>query len=138
MSPRITFLLTLAGVLLVGLPLPILTGGADTQIESVPAVEVETDTVWAVLSFTGKPQSVRLRPVGGDWQDVAHSASGAEIELELPIREMVEIEVETKWEEPEVQALSLRLEPTAREAKTETLWKEEGSHTLHSIFTFRW
>lgn len=138
MSPRVTFLLTLAGVILVGLPLPYLTRSERTQSPPAAATVVENEPVWAVISFTGKPQSIRLRPIGKDWQEVDHTSSGTEIELELPARKMVEIEVQANWEGTEVQALSLSLEPAGREGKTETQWKEEGSNTLHSIFSFRW
>ena len=139
MSPRVTFLFTLAGVLLVGLPLPLLTRNAETQAAPAPATAAEKESVWAVLSFTGKPRGISLRPVGDTWQEVDCSTSSAELELELPAGEAVEIEVRAEWEEPAaVQALSLSLEPAGRETKAETQWKEEGSHTLHSIFTFRW
>lgn len=138
MSPRVTFMLTLTGVLLVGLPLPVLTRGAETQSAPAPASKVETESVWAVVSFTGKPQSIRLRPAGRDWQVVDITSSGTEIELELPARNDAEIEIQAEWAGPEVQAVSLCLEPPGRESKTETQWKEEGSHTLHSIFAFRW
>lgn len=138
MSPRVTFMLTLSGVLLVGLPLPILTRGAEAPSTPAPAAKVENESVWAVMSFTGKPQSIRLRPAGRDWQEVDITSSCTEIELELPSRNDIEIEVHAEWEGQEVQALSLSLEPPGREGKMVTQWKEEGSHTLHSIFAFRW
>ena len=139
MSPRVTFMLTLTGVLLVGLPLPILTRGVETHTAPTPAAAVEKETMWAVLTFTGKPKSVSLRPVGGVWQEVDCNTSSTDFELELSPGATVEIEVRAEWETPEAsQALSLSLEPAGRETKAETQWKEEGSHTLHSIFTFRW
>ena len=138
MSPRIIFLLTLAGVLLVGLPLPILTRSAEKQQAPTSANAVKMETVWAVISFTGTPLNLRLRKVGGNWQDVDCSASGVELELELPIRGTVEIELQAEWKEPDVQAISLSLEPPGQDGKEETQWKEEGSRTLHNIFTFRW
>ncbi len=139
MSPRVTFLLTLAGVLLAGLPLPFLTRNAETQTAPAPAAAAEKETVWAVLSFTGKPQSIRLRPAGGAWQEVDCTTSNADFELQLNPSATVEIEIRAEWESPEaVQALSLSLEPAGWETKTQTQWKEGGSRTLHSIFTFQW
>lgn len=138
MSPRATFLLTLAGVILVGIPLPFLTRSEKTQPPPAATTVVGNEPVWAVISFTGKPQSIKFRPIGQDWQEADLTASGTEIELELPARKTLEIEVQANWEGTEVQALSLSLEPAGREGKTETQWKEAGSHTLHSIFSFRW
>lgn len=139
MSPRITFLLTLAGVLLVGLPLPVLTRSAEVQSAAAPAATVEKATAWAALSYTGNPQSIRLRPVGGTWMEVDCTTGSSDLELELPAGAAVEIEVEAEWENAEaLQVLSLSLEPAGRETRTETQWKEEGSRTLHSIFTFKW
>lgn len=132
-------MLTLTGVLLVGLPLPILTRGTEMHAEPTPTAAVEKETMWAVLTFTGKPKNISLRPVGGVWQEVDCNTSSADLELELSPGATVEIEVRATWENPEAsQALSLSLEPAGRETKAETQWKEEGSDTLHSIFTFRW
>lgn len=139
MSPRITFLLTLAGVLLVGLPLPVLTRSAEVQSAAAPAASAEAETAWAVLSCTGNPRGIRLRPVGGTWMEVDCTTGSSDLELELPAGAAVEIEVEAEWENAEdLQALSLSLEPAGRETRVETQWKEEGSQTLHSIFTFKW
>lgn len=138
MSPRVTFLLTLAGVLLVGLPLPVLTRSAEKPVAEPTTPTVEKEVLWAVITFTGKPRSISLRPVGGEWQEADCSTGHAETELEVYPRRTVEIEVKAEWDTPELQALSLTLEPTGYESRTETQWKEEGSNTLHSIFTFRW
>lgn len=139
MSPSVTFLLTLMGVLLVGIPLPILTRSAEVQAAAAPAAEPEKEAVWAVLSYTGHPQSISLRPVGGNWIEVDCNSSSSDFELELPPSATVEIEIRAEWEKADaLQALSLSLEPAARETKTETQWKEEGSQKLHSIFTFKW
>ncbi len=139
MSPRITFLLALAGVLLVGIPLPMLTRNAEIQSEAAPAASAEAETAWAVLSYTGNPRGIRLRPVGGNWMEVDCTAGNTDFELELPPNATVEIEVQAEWENTEErQALSLSLEPAGRETRVETQWKEEGSQTLHSIFTFKW
>lgn len=138
MSPSVTFLLTLAGVLLVGLPLPVLTRSAEKTVAE-PATHAEEEKMaWAVVSFTGNPRSIRLRPVGGDWQEADCTTNRAETELAIHPRKTVEIEVKAEWDTPEVQALSLSLEPVGHEARTDTQWKEEDSNTLHSIFTFRW
>lgn len=139
MSPRITFLITLAGVLLVGLPLPLLTRSAEVQSEAAPAASAEEETAWAVLTYTGNPRCIRLRPVGGNWMEVDSTTGSTDFELKLPPNATVEIEVQAEWENPEaLQALSLSLEPAGRETRTETQWKEEGSQLLHSIFTFKW
>lgn len=139
MSPRVTFLLTLAGVSLVGLPLPVLTRSAEVQATGATTATAEKEAVWAVLSCTGNPRSIRLRPIGGNWMNVDCSTSKTDFELEILPSACVEIEIQAEWEEPEaVQALSLSLEPAGWDTKTETQWKEEGSHMLHSIFTFRW
>lgn len=138
MSPRITFLLTLAGVLLVGLPLPLLTRNAEAPVSAEAETESPSEPSWASISFTGKPLIIKLRHSGGEWVEIPTAQSGTEYEWELPAPDRVEIEALVTWATEEVQAVSLTLEPTGREARTATQWKEEGSSTLHSIFTFQW
>lgn len=138
MSPRITFLLTLAGVLLAGLPLPLLTRSAEAPVSAAPETAASAELAWGTISFTGKPLSIKLRSNGGEWVEIPATQSGTEYEWELPAPDRVEIEALVTWATEEVQAVSLTLEPTGREARTATQWKEEGSSTLHSIFTFQW
>ena len=138
MSPRITFLLTLAGVLLAGLPLPLLTRSAEAPVSAEAETAPPSEPTWASISFTGKPLSIKFRHSGGEWMEIPTAQSGTEYEWELPAPDRVEIEALVTWATEEVQAVSLTLEPTGREARTATQWKEEGSSTLHSIFTFQW
>ena len=140
MSPRATFLLTLLGVLLVGIPLPLLTRKA----ERTPAAAVPTDSmaemepIYAAISFTGHPRSIRLRLSGREWLELDISLNQNEFELELPNQADIELEIQAEWEDTALQAVALTLEPTGREDLMKTLWKEEGSSELHDIMTFTW
>ena len=139
MSPRATFLLTLLGVLLVGIPLPLLTRKAErmpvvTQAEGV----AEMKTTYATISFTGQPGSIRLRHIGGDWLELNPTLNRNELELELPALATLELEIQAEWKSPALQAISLTLEPEGRDALMQTLWKEEGCCELHDIMTFTW
>ena len=139
MSPRATFLLTLLGVLLVGIPLPLLTCQAERTPAAAPAERMaETETTYAALRFTGQPRSIRLRHSGGEWQELDTSLNQNEFELELPKQTTIELEIQAEWDDSALQAVSLTLEPTGREALMKTLWKEEGSSELHDIMTFTW
>ena len=140
MSPRATFLLTLLGVLLVGIPLPLLTRKAErTPAATAPAESMdEMDTTYADISFTGQPRSIRLRHSGGEWQELDSTLNQNEFELELPKQTTIELEIQAEWDDTTLQAISLTLEPTGREALMKTLWKEEGSSELHDIMTFTW
>ena len=139
MSPRATFLLTLLGVLLVGIPLPLLTCQAERTPATAPAEHMaETETTYAAISFTGQPRSIRLRHSGGEWQELDSTLNQNEFELELPKQPTIELELQAEWEDTSLQAISLTLEPTGREAIMKTLWKEEGSPGLHDIMTFAW
>ncbi|MBO5684156.1 MAG: hypothetical protein J6R92_04345 [Akkermansia sp.] len=140
MSPRATFLLTLLGVLLVGIPLPLLTRKAElTPAATAPTESMaEKETTYAAISFTGHPRSIRLRHSGGEWQELDSTLNQNEFELELPKQSGIELEILAEWENTALQAISLTLEPTGREAIMKTLWKEEGSSELHDIMTFTW
>ena len=140
MSPRATFLLTLLGVLLVGIPLPLLTRKAErTPAAAAPAESMaEMETTYAALRFTGQPRSIRLRHSGGEWQELDSTLNQNEFELELPKQPSIELEIQAEWDDTALQAISLTLEPTGREAIMKTLWKEEGSSGLHDIMTFTW
>lgn len=140
MSPRATFLLTLLGVLLVGIPLPLLTSKAGrTSTTTAPAKQVaEMETIYANISFTGQPRNIRLRHSGGEWIELDSSLSQNEFELELPKQAVIELEIQAEWENASLQAVSLTLEPTGREAIMKTLWKDDESTQLHDIMTFTW
>lgn len=138
MSPRTTFLLTLAGVLLVGAPLPLLTRVAEQSPAETSAEAAVRQPVYATLQFTGTPQAFRLRGSKDAWKEMDAASPSQDFELELPLSGRIEIEVEARWESTEPQAVTLTLEPDGYESRSETQWKEAGSNTLHSIFTFIW
>ena len=139
MSPRATFLLTLLGVLLVGIPLPLLTRKVE-RTAAVPAAAgmTETEIAYATISFTGNPGSIRLRHSGGEWMELDTSLNQYEMELALPKQPSIEIEIQAAWESSVTQAVSLTLEPMSRESIMKTLWKEEGSPALHDVMIFTW
>ena len=139
MSPRATFLLTLMGVLLVGIPLPLLTRKAEHAPAATPAEKMdEMETTYAAINFTGQPRSIRLRHSGGEWQELDTTLNQNELELELPALATLELEIQAEWKSPALQAISLTLEPEGRDALMQTLWKEEGCCELHDIMTFTW
>ena len=139
MAPRTIFLLTLAGVLLAGAPLPWLTRvaspAASAPSETAPAAQ--TELIYATVRFTGKPLNLRLRQGNLEWvADITQMP--AELELETAATSPLELEVLAEWEDTSPQAVTLELEPEGRESRTETQWKPEGSTQLHSLFTFTW
>lgn len=138
MSPRTTFLLALAGVLLVGVPLPLLTRAAEYTPVEPSAEKAVRKTVYATLRLTGTPQALRLRYGKDAWKELDSSSASQEFELKLPLSGRIEMEVEARWKSPEPQAVTLTLEPDGYESRSETHWKEEGSIVLHNIFTFTW
>lgn len=139
MSPRAAFICTLLGVLVVGIPLPLLTGthaAGSTSSKQTPD-QATQETVYACLRFTGQPESVQLRHNGHTWEiDTSHAS--AELELELSLTSTLEIELKARWASPEAQAVTLTLEPDGKESRSETHWKDENSTELHQIYTFRW
>jgi hypothetical protein len=139
MSPRATFLLTLLGVLLVGIPLPLLTRQAESTPAVTPAEALgETEHTYATISFTGQPRSIRLRHSGGEWLELDPTMNRNEFELELPKQPGIELEIQAEWHDSALQAVSLTLEPTGRETVMKTLWKDEGSTGIHDILSFTW
>ncbi len=138
MSPRATFLLTLLGVLLVGIPLPILTA-EHTSATTAPEERVtEIEFIYASISFTGHPGSMRLRHSNGEWIELDTTSNQNEFELEFPKQAGIELEIQAEWNDTALHAVSLTLEPTGRESIMKTLWKEEGRSELHDIMTFTW
>ena len=139
MSPRVTFIFSLVGILLVGIPLPLLTRTAETTSGKKPGTEeIVCRPVYANLRFTGQVQAFRLRHGNGDWIDVGAEGSNYDFELELPLSGRIEIEVDAQWDSPVPQAVTLTLEADGYASRSETQWKDQGSDTLHSIFTFTW
>lgn len=142
MSPGLTFGLTVAGVLLAGLPLLHLTA---PQPQKVAANEILQETpsttrIFARVQFTGKPHSCTLR-FGDD--DIATmplaTNSPWETELDIPQHETIELEAEIHWEEDSPEnAVSITLEPPQKEARTDTRWTGEDGALLHDIFIFSW
>ena len=138
MSPRVTFLLTLAGVILVGIPLPMLTGNNDAPAVEIRAEEAARRSVYATMRFTGQPRQLQVRLGKEEWLDVDCSQSPSEFELQLPLSGLMEIEIQGQWEDAAPHAVTLTLEPDGYESRSVTEWKEEGSNKLHSVFRFTW
>ena len=138
MSPRVTFLLTLAGVILVGIPLPMLTGNNDAPTVEIRAEEAARRSVYATMRFTGQPRQLQVRLGKEEWLDVDCSQSPSEFELQLPLSGLMEIEIQGQWEDAAPHAVTLTLEPDGYETRSATEWKEEGSNKLHSVFRFTW
>ena len=138
MSPRVTFLLTLAGVILVGIPLPMLTGNNDAPAVEIRAEEAARRSVYATMRFTGQPRQLQVRLGKEEWLDVDCSQSPSEFELQLPLSGLMEIEIQGQWEDAAPHAVTLTLEPDGYETRSATEWKEEGSNKLHSVFRFTW
>lgn len=138
MSPRATFLLTLAGVILVGIPLPRLTRKNDTAPVEIKAEEAARRHVYATLRYTGQPGQLQVRLGKDNWMEVDCSHSPSEFEMELPLSGLMEIEVRGHWEDAAPHAVTLTLEPDGYESRSATEWKEEGSNNLHSVFRFTW
>lgn len=138
MSPRVTFLLTLAGVILVGIPLPMLTDNNDAPAVEIRAKEAARRSVYATMRFTGQPRQLQVRLGKEEWLDVDCSQSPSEFELQLPLSGLMEIEIQGQWEDSAPHAVTLTLEPDGYETRSATEWKEEGSNKLHSVFRFTW
>ena len=138
MSPRVTFLLTLAGVILVGILLPMLTGNNDAPAVEIRAEEAARRSVYATMRFTGQPRQLQVRLGKKEWLDVDCSQSPSEFELQLPLSGLMEIEIQGQWEDAAPHAVTLTLEPDGYETRSATEWKEEGSNKLHSVFRFTW
>ena len=138
MSPRVTFLLTLAGVILVGIPLPMLTGNNDAPAVEIRAEEAARRSVYATMRFTGQPRQLQVRLGKEEWLDVDCSQSPSEFELQLPLSGLMEIEIQGQWEDAAPHAVTLTLEPDGYESRSATDWKEAGSNKLHSVFRFTW
>lgn len=142
MRPALTAGVTLIGVLLAGLPLLHLTKKAPQRaaIESPLQETPTTDRVFARVQFTGTPLAATLRYQGQDLATLPNDASSPwEIELPLPQTDSLELEAEIHWADgsPE-NAVSITIEPTQKEARTDTRWTGEDGTLLHDLFIFSW
>lgn len=139
MSPKLTLLLTFAGVLAAGVPLLWLTQKPESpQMPASAAAEQPTEPVFATLRATGTPSEIALRYHGRLLVEIK-DACPWEGELALPTEiSAADIEVEVLWPTPGEQAVTLTLEPAGREACSCTRWADAGVGKLHDIFTFVW
>ncbi len=139
MNPVLTATLTLAGVLAAGAPLLWLTAAPAVQKpapQSAPMAQQEE--VYAVIQFSGKPESITLR-YQGQTQAEYKAPEGGSIDacLILPAVDACELEAEAHWPESEsgAQALTITLERSGREPHSCTRW---GEGIIHDIFTYAW
>ncbi len=142
MSPVLSFGLTLAGVLLAGVPLLYLTADApQKQIAPRPEDEApSTHKAFVLVQFTGMPASAQLRYKG---KMIAAMPAGTpspwEEELELPTQGKLELEAELHWPDNSAEnAVSITIEPPQQPAATDTKWATPGGSLLHDIFCFSW
>ncbi len=138
MSPRLTFTLTLLGVLLAGAPLLVLTGkgSAVPQAEQAPA-EQEACSVVAEVRFDGAPRELRLLYRG---KEVAAMPQGTEspwlAEMRLP-QDAAELELQAEWPAAAQHAVNITLTRGAATAQ-DTQWSSPAATTLHTLFSFTW
>lgn len=137
MSPKLNFLLTLAGLAAAGLPLLWLTqthehahAGCCHHHEHAEggehaAMHAET---YADLRFDGEG-SVSVRHRG----QLIGSFNTSPAELRLP-HGARELEIEARWAEVGEHAVTLSLEPPQEASQSCTRWVNGGE--LHDIFTF--
>ena len=143
MSPLTRFLLTLAGVLLAGVPLVYLTSPRGNEQATLPLSQQPEPTLRTHLSlrYTGVPISATLRYEDDIIAEIAPApASPYECFIDLPANcQIADIEVEIHWPEnsPE-NAVTLTAEPQGRPSRTETQWTGSNGSLLHSIFTLSW
>ena len=137
MSPRLTFTLTLLGILLAGAPLPVLTGRTAGVQEAAPAAAPETCGAMAEVRFDGAPTELRLLCRG---REVAALPQGAQspwmAELALPAG-AVELELQAAWPDAAQHAVNITLTRGA-ESAADTQWSDPAATTLHTLFSFPW
>lgn len=144
MSPKLTCLLTLAGVALAGTPLLHLTQRRPLDQAELPPPPQEASArqpIHLSLRFTGEPTSLILRYEG---EEVAalppETPSPWETHIDLPLlTSSVELELEAAWSaaHPE-HVVTLELSPRNLPSRTETQWTGRDGSLLHTIFTFSW
>ena len=138
MNPVLTTTLTLTGVLAAGAPLLWLTAAPAVQKpapQSAPMAQQEE--VYAVIQFSGEPESITLRYQGQTLAEYKAPAGSIDTTLSLPEGATGELEAEAHWPESETgaQALTITLERSGREPLSCTRW---GEGIIHDIFTYAW
>lgn len=138
MSPKLTFFLTLLGVLAAGAPLLWLTRSPEGTAVQVSAETAVAEPVYATLRVTGTPSRMSLYLHGKLLAEVADELPW-EGDVLLPVGvSAVEIEVDAAWPSPGEQAVTLTLEPTGQEARSCTRWADAASGKMHDVFHFVW
>ena len=138
MNPVLTATLTLTGVLAAGAPLFWLTASPTVQKpEPLPVSEARQEEVYAVIQFSGEPESITLRYQGQTLAEYKAPAGSIDTTLSLPEGAAGELEAEAHWPESETgaQALTITLERSGREPHSCTRW---GEGIIHDIFTYAW
>lgn len=139
MTPVLKASLTAVGVIAAGLPLLWLT--APSSRENQPRVHENQETVqsvYATLRFSGTPQRIILRYQGKTLAEISEPEfCPLELPLQLPEVSSIELEAEVCWPEGSsgAQAFTITLEPSGREALSETCWAEGE---MHDVFVFTW
>ncbi len=139
MNPILKVSLTAAGIITAGLPLLWLTAPPSREVQPTVQETQETlHTVYATLRFSGTPQRIILRYQGKTLEEITlPEFSPQELLLQLPEENTIELEAEVCWPDGSsgAQAFTITLEPTGREARSETCWTEGE---MHDIFVFTW
>ncbi len=144
MSPRLTALASLIGILLAGLPLLHLSL-PQPSTASQPAPDKESQPkqrIFAELYYTGKPSSITIRQQG---KIIAQRRNPEphlwELELELAASKSIELELEIHWKESksmDTQAAKLQLSPRGEESRSASSWSLGNGAPLHDILNFTW
>lgn len=138
MPPRLTFTLTLLGVLLAGAPLLVLTGKGPAAPQTAEvATEQETCSVMAEVRFDGAPRGLHLLYQG---KEVAAMPQGTESpwleEIRIP-QDAAELELQAEWPAAAQHAVNITLTRGAATAQ-DTQWSSPAATTLHTLFSFTW
>lgn len=138
MSPRLTFTLTLLGVLLAGAPLLVLTGKSAAVPHAEQAhAEQEACSVMAEVRFDGAPHELRLLHQG---KEVAAMPPGTEspwlAEIRIP-QDAAELELQAEWPAAAQHAVNITLTRGAATAQ-DTQWSSPAATSLHTLFSFTW
>lgn len=138
MSPRLTFTLTLLGVLLAGAPLVALTGKRPAAPEAATAVvPQETCCMLAEVRFDGAPTSLRLLHLGHELAALpAGTASTWVTEIALPPH-TAELELQAEWPNAAQHAVNITL-THGGESATDTQWSDPAATSLHTLFNLSW
>ncbi len=145
MTPRCATTLAFIGVLLAGIPLPVLTSarrGKTVPVAPVAAPPRASRPVYAMLHWSGHPTELRLLHEGRELLCLSGESlatSPWEGEWALPATSSLDMEVLATWtEDTQAEAVSLTLEPEGRPGQQHTHWAEPGSGSLHNLFSFSW